>query len=176
MRKGVLTVAASEPKIPRAPVHDVVTLVWNQELSRLSPDRPSITSLRPSRIHSLWVTPYWIKGWQTKTKTRNRLRGKSFMVSPAGFEPATTGIRRPALRGLRGLPDALHSLYINRSGVSEHLRCRSQYNLRGDAVVTDTVRRSSDQTTSRDRRETIPQVFSGRFLGLAPAQRSPFIS
>ncbi len=48
--------------------------------------------------------------------------------------------------------------------------------LRGDAVVTDTVRRSSDQTTSRDRRETIPQVFSGRFLGLAPAQRFPFIS
>ena len=45
------------PKIPRAPVHDVGTIVWNQELSRLSPDGPSIVSLPPNRIHRLWVTP-----------------------------------------------------------------------------------------------------------------------
>ena len=65
--KRVLTVAASGPKIPRAAVHDVATLVWNQELSRLSPDRPSIASLPPNRIHRLWVTPWWIKGRRTKT-------------------------------------------------------------------------------------------------------------
>ena len=34
------------------------------------------------------------------------------MVSPAGFEPATTGIRRPILRSLRRLPYALQSLYL----------------------------------------------------------------
>ena len=62
----VLTVAASGPKIPRAPVHDVATLVWGIRSYRLSPHRPSIASLQPNRIHSLLVTPWWIKGRKTK--------------------------------------------------------------------------------------------------------------
>ncbi len=94
--KRVLTVAASGPKIPRAPVHDVATLVWNQELSRLSPDGPPIASLPPNRIHRLWVTPWRINGRRTKIKNPQSLAvSQIFMVSPAGFEPATPGLEVP---------------------------------------------------------------------------------
>ncbi len=63
-------------------------------LPRRTVYRISPTDLHPQALGDAVVD----RGTENKNiKTRNRLRGKAFMVSPAGFEPVTTGIRRPAL-------------------------------------------------------------------------------
>ena len=75
-------------------------------------------------------------------KPRNPLRGKALMVSPAGFEPATTGIRRTALGGLQRCSDAPESLSINEFGVACVYAVALEIPvpwLRGDAVVTDNL-------------------------------------
>ena len=95
-------------------------------------------------------------------KPRNPLRGKALMVSPAGFEPATTGIRRTALGGLQRCSDAPESLSINEFGVACVYAVALEILipwLRGDAVVTDAMRRSRDQTTSRGRGQRYPKPF-----------------
>ena len=112
--KRVLTVAASGPKIPRAAVHDVATLVWNQKLSRLSPDGPSIASLLPNRIHRLWVTPWRINGRRTKMKNPQSLAVEGLNDGvPGRIRTCDAGIRRPALRCLGCRSNALQSLSIN---------------------------------------------------------------
>ena len=75
-------------------------------------------------------------------KPRNPLRGKALMVSPAGFEPATTGIRRTALGGLQRCSDAPKSLAFNEFWVACIYAVAVKLpvpSLRGDAVVTDTI-------------------------------------
>ena len=73
-------------------------------------------------------------------KTRYRVRGKAFMVLPAGFEPATPGLEEPHF-GVSGVFQMRCNPYI-----SAITGFRSIYavapktpipSLRGDAVVTD---------------------------------------
>jgi len=111
------------PKIPRAlrrydsPESGAITARPRRTVYPVSPTGPPLSALGDAEVDDGTEHQH--------NKARNRLRSMVFMVSPAGFEPATTGIRRTVLRGQRCLPDALQSLYINGLGVSEHLRCRS---------------------------------------------------
>ena len=129
------------PKIPRAPVHDVATLVWNQELSRLSPDGPPIASLPPNRIHRLWVTPWRINGRRTKMKNPQSLAVEGLNDGvPGRIRTCDAGIRRTALRRLGCRSNALQSLSINEftvRGVYPVAPKLPVTSFRGDAVVTD---------------------------------------
>jgi len=64
------------------------------------------------------------------------------MVSPAGFEPATTGIKRTALGRLWQCSDTPKSLALNVFKFSRVYLVAPKIpvpSLRGDAVVTDTT-------------------------------------
>ncbi len=128
------------PEIPCSRVQYVVAMtVWSQELSPLPPtDRLPCLSDKTASLGDGVVDG---EAEHKHRKTRNRLRGKVFMVSPAGFEPATTRIRRTTLV-TRGI-DALESSSINEFRVSFVYLVNPKIpvpSLRGEAVVTDTIR------------------------------------
>ena len=97
---------------------------------------------------------------------------------PGRIRTCDAGIRRTALRGLGCRSDAPKSSSINEFEVACVYAVALEIPipwLRGDAVATDAMRRSRDQTTSPGVGNDTPSLF-GRFVGLAAAQISPFIS
>ena len=111
------------------PHTSIASLPWHE----VFPDHRSPPTDRLPRlsdlpdIHGFLVTEWCPGTLSTKTEKPKSLAGKGFRDGvPRRIRTCDAGIRRPVLRGLRCLPDALLSLYINRFEVSEHLRGRSQ--------------------------------------------------
>jgi len=115
------------PKIPRSRVHYVTAMAWSPSISPRSPRR-TVYRVSPTGPHPSALGDAAMDGGteHKNNKSRNRLQGTAFMMSPAGFEPATTGIRRTGLECLECRTDAPKSLSTNGFRIAECLRCRSR--------------------------------------------------
>ncbi len=149
--KGCVLSANRGPKIPRAPVHYVATIVYNQELSPLSPDGPSTVSLRPDRIHQLLVTPWATAERKTKITKPPIACGARLSWCPR----PDSNRRRPGLGGPYSGVSGVFPMRCN-PYISAIPGFRSIYAvasktpvpwLRGDAVVTDSIPLTPNATT-----------------------------